>query len=71
MQHAAFDPKVTRTGVQADSKIVERGAGDHPRFADARDKSTIYKVNIAATGKTSGDILVGFYLPGDASGRGR
>ena len=33
-------------------------------------KSFTYKVNVSAIGKTSGAILVGFYLPGDAQGTG-
>ena len=70
VQHTVFDPKVTRSGVQAESKMSSAALVTIPGLPTKGSKSTIYKVNIAATGKTSGDILVGFYLPGDASGTG-
>ena len=41
-----------------------------PGLPTKEGKAMVYKVNIAATNKTSGDILVGFYLPGDAGGTG-
>ena len=71
VQRATFDPKVTRTGAQADSKMSSAALVTIPGLPKANDKSMIYKVNIATTNKTSGDVLVGFYLPGDANGTGK
>ncbi len=68
--HATFDPTVTRTGVQSASKLSSAGLVTIPGLPTAKAKSTIYKVNISALNKTSGAILVGFYLPGDATGTG-
>lgn len=69
VQHATFDPSVTRTGVQADNKMSSAALVTIPGLPTKAGK-TVYKVNIAATNKTSGDVLVGFYLPGDATGTG-
>ena len=68
--HATFDPKVTRTGVQSASKLSSAGLVTIPGLPSAKAKSFVYKVNVSALNKTSGDILVGFYLPGDATGIG-
>ena len=70
VQHAVFDTAVTRTGVQAGSKLSSAALVTIPGLPTAKDKSMVYKVNISAIGKTSGNILVGFYLPGDAAGTG-
>ena len=84
--HAVFDPKVTRTGVQGSnpqstaalvtipgvqthgSKAAKGHAGAAAATVDA--KAITYKVNVTGLTKSSGDILVGFYLPGDADGSG-
>jgi len=70
VQHASFDPTVTRTGAQASNKMSSAALVTIPGLPSPTSKSFVYKVNIAAMGKTSGDILVGFYLPGDANGTG-
>ena len=68
--HAVFDPKVTRTGVQGASKLSSAGLVTIPGLPRTGAKSTTYKVNVTGLTKTSGAILVGFYLPGDADGSG-
>ena len=68
--HATFDPKVTRTGVQGASKLSTAGLVTIPGLPAKNAKSFVYKVNVAGLQKTSGAILVGFYLPGDADGSG-
>jgi hypothetical protein len=70
--HAAFDPKVTRTGVTATSKVSTAAIVTIPGLPakTATGKAVTYKVNVAGLAKTSGTILVGFYLPGDADGNG-
>ncbi len=68
--HATFDPTVPRTGVQSSSKVSSASLVTIPGLPTAKDKSTVYKVNVSALNKTSGNILVGFYLPGDATGIG-
>ena len=70
VKHVLFDPKVTRTGVQADNKMSSAALVTIPGLPTKEGSAMIYKVNIAATNKTSGAILVGFYLPGDAGGTG-
>ena len=70
VQHATFDPKVSRTGVQSDSKLSSAALVTIPGFTGKNTKPLVYKVNVAALDKSSGDILVGFYLPGDSSGTG-
>ena len=68
--HSTFDPSVKRTGVQSDSKVSSAALVTIPGLPKATDKSTTYKVTVTGLGKSSGDILVGVYLPGDAAGTG-
>ena len=68
--HSNFDPNVKRTGVQGTSKLSSAALVTIPGFEPKTAKSFIYKVNVAGLAKTSGSILVGFYLPGDADGSG-
>ena len=68
--HSAFDPKVKRSGVEGSSALTSAALVTIPGLPTKSSKSDIYKVNVQALGKTSGAILVGFYLPGDADGNG-
>ncbi len=68
--HATFNPKITRTGPQAASGLSSGALVTIPGLPAADAKSILYKVNIDALDKTSGSVLVGFYLPGDANGDG-
>jgi len=68
--HAPFDPKVTRTGAQAASHASSAGLVTIPGLEPKTAKSFTYKVNVDGLNKTSGSILIGFYLPGDAGGAG-
>jgi hypothetical protein len=69
--HAAFDPKVNRTGTQTHSNVSSAALVTIPGLQSKNAAATTtYKVNIDARGKTSGSILVGFYLPGNAGGGG-
>ncbi len=68
--HATFDPKVTRTGAQSTNPLSSAGLITLPGLPTKTAKSFTYKVNVASIGQTSGSILVGFYLPGDAQGTG-
>ena len=70
VQHSMFDPKVSRTGVQSGSKMSSATLVTIPGFDGKSTKPLVYKVNVSALGKSSGDLLVGFYLPGDSSGNG-
>jgi hypothetical protein len=67
--HAKFDPAVTRSGVMATSSLSSAGLVQIPGLP-AAGKSFTYKVNVSGLQGTSGAILVGFYLPGNASGTG-
>ncbi len=70
MTHANFDPKVTRTGVQGTSKLSTAALVTIPGLpAKGPSRSPTRSTSRAST-KTSGAILVGFYLPGDADGSG-
>ena len=68
--HATFDPKVTRTGVQGSGKLSTAALVTIPGLPAKGAKSTTYKVNVTGLDKTSGNLLLGFYLPGDADGSG-
>jgi hypothetical protein len=68
--HSAFDPKVKRTGVLADSKVTTAALFTVPGLKLAGTKSDVYKVTVKGLDNTSGNVLVGFYLPGDADGNG-
>jgi hypothetical protein len=72
VSHAKFDPKVTRTGAQAASKLSTAAIVTIPGLPakGATGKAVTYKVNVTGLAKTSGTILVGLYLPGDADGNG-
>ena len=70
VQHSVFDPKVSRTGVQSTSKSSSAVLVTIPGFDSKSTKPLVYKVNVSALDKSSGDLLVGFYLPGDSSGTG-
>ena len=68
-QHTVFDAEVKRTGVQSESKTSSAALITIPGLPKA-GKPMTYKVNVSALNKSSGDILLGFYLPGDATGGG-
>ena len=68
--HTTFDPTVVRNGVQGTSKLSTASLVTIPGLPTKTAKSFTYKVNVAALGQTSGSVLVGFYLPGDADGSG-
>ena len=70
VQHSVFDPKVSRTGVQSGSKMSSAALVTIPGFNGKSTKPLVYKVNVSALDKSAGDLLVGFYLPGDSSGSG-
>ncbi len=74
--HAAFDASVKRTGAAAGSATSSAALVTIPGVKVAPAKgakglpSYTYRVNVAAMGATSGTVLVGFYLPGNAGGGG-
>ena len=69
--HTAFDHKVTRTGVQGSNPMSTAGLVTIPGIqGNKATKSFTYKVNVQGLTQSSGSILVGFYLPGDADGNG-
>ena len=68
--HAKFDPTVKRTGVQSDSKLSSASLVTIPGLPKSA-KSMTYKVNVSALDNSSGEVLVGFYLPGDSNGTGK
>jgi hypothetical protein len=68
--HALYDKAVTRTGVEADNKDSTAVLVTIPGLPAKTAKSFTYKVNVSAVQQTSGAVLVGFYLPGDADGVG-
>ena len=68
--HAAFDAAVKRTGVQGSTSMSSAALVTIPGLPSKLAKSFTYKVNITGSQQTSGSILVGFYLPGNASGSG-
>ncbi|WP_435006930.1 dockerin type I domain-containing protein [Tundrisphaera lichenicola] len=85
VSHAAFDPKVTRTGASADSKLSSAALVTIPGLPSSKATAATakggkakaasaapytYTVKVAGLGKATGSILVGFYLPGNASGSG-
>jgi Dockerin type I domain len=70
VSHSTFDPKVKRSGVEGSSALTSAALVTIPGLPTKSSKSDIYKVNVQGLGKTSGAILVGFYLPGDADGNG-
>jgi hypothetical protein len=70
VKHATFDPKVKRSGDLATSKTTTAALFTVPGLKLKGTKSDTYKVNIKGLGNTSGGVLVGFYLPGDADGNG-
>ena len=68
--HAAFDQSVKRTGVQGSTTQSSAALVTIPGLQAKTAKSFTYKVNVTGLQQTSGSILVGFYLPGDADGNG-
>ena len=68
--HASFATSVKRTGVQSSNPQSTAALVTIPGLPAATAKSMVYKVNVAGLQKTSGAVLVGFYLPGDADGSG-
>ncbi len=68
--HSPFDSHVTRTGSGVANKMSSASLVTIPGLPPAGSKSFTYKVNVDALDKTSGTILLGFYLPGDATGGG-
>lgn len=70
VSHSVYDPAVKRTGVEATSKYSTAALVTIPGLQAKTTKSFTYKVNVSAVQQTSGAVLVGFYLPGDADGLG-
>ena len=70
VSHATYDPAVKRSGVEATNKNSTAVLVTIPGLEAKSAKSFTYKVNVAAVAQTSGAVLVGFYLPGDADGIG-
>ena len=70
VSHATYDPAVKRTGVEATNKDSTAVLVTIPGLPAKTSKSFTYKVNVSAIQQTSGQVLVGFYLPGDADGLG-
>ena len=70
VSHAIYDPAVKRTGVEATNKDSTAVLVTIPGLGSKTAKSFTYKVNVGAVQQTSGQVLVGFYLPGDANGVG-
>lgn len=68
--HSNFDPTVKRSGVQGTTTLSSAALVTIPVLGPKTAKSFTYKVNVDGLGKTSGSILLGFYLPGDADGSG-
>jgi Dockerin type I domain/Bacterial Ig domain len=68
--HAVYDTAVKRTGVEATNKNSTAVMVTIPGLPAKTSKSFTYKVNVGAVQQTSGQVLVGFYLPGDANGVG-
>lgn len=68
--HAVFDSAVKRSGAASTSKMSTATLVTIPGLEAKTAKSFTYKVNVTGLQKTSGDVLVGFYLPGDADGSG-
>ncbi len=71
VSHSTFDPKVTRTGVMSDSKLSSAALVTIPGHSGkSSTKTEVYKVNVTGLDHSSGNVLVGFYMPGDAAGTG-
>jgi hypothetical protein len=70
VSHAVYDPAVKRTGIEATNKDSTAVLVTIPGLEAKTAKSFTYKVNVSAMDQTSGAVLVGFYLPGDADGLG-
>jgi Dockerin type I domain len=70
VSHAVYDSAVKRTGVEATNKDSTAALVTIPGLGSKTAKSFTYKVNVSAVQQTSGQVLVGFYLPGDANGVG-
>jgi hypothetical protein len=68
--HGVFDSAVKRTGVQGTTTMSSAALVTIPGLPAKTAKSFTYKVNVSGIQQTSGSILVGFYLPGNASGSG-
>jgi hypothetical protein len=67
--HSIYDPHLSHLAVAS-------GVGTNAvltpvsLFPHGQTKPATYTVNVQALGKTSGDFLLGFFLPGDANGDG-
>jgi hypothetical protein len=70
VSHATYDSAVKRTGVEATNKNSTAALVTIPGLLAKTAKSFTYTVNVSAVQQTSGQVLVGFYLPGDANGVG-
>jgi hypothetical protein len=70
VSHAVYDSAVKRSGQEATDKNSTAALVTIPGLPAKTAKSFTYKVNVSAIGQTSGQVLVGFYLPGDANGLG-
>lgn len=70
VSHSLYDTAVKRTGVEATNKNSTAVLVTIPGLQAKTAKSFTYKVNVSAVQQTSGQVLIGFYLPGDANGVG-
>lgn len=69
--HSVYDPHAGRLTV-ASNPLTSSVITPVTFFPGAnRNNPATYTVNVDAEGKTSGDFLLGFYLPGDANGDGK
>jgi hypothetical protein len=85
VSHATFDPTVKKTATTSSSNVssaalvtipglptpaAATAAAKNGKPVKAKAVSYTYRVNVAGLDKNTGGILLGFYLPGDASGDG-
>ncbi len=68
--HSIYNPHLSRGAVAAGagSSAVIAPVGFRPHQANVPSD---YQVKVSAENNTSGNLLVGFYLPGDANGDGK
>jgi hypothetical protein len=67
--HSIYDPHLSHYAV-ASGEGTSAVLTPVTLYPHGQTKPATYTVNVEAVGKTSGDFLLGFYLPGDANGDG-
>lgn len=70
VENAVYDKKVQKATNDGNGNRSSATTVTIPTKDLQAGKPVTYKVKIAAAGKTTGDVLVGFFLPGDADGSG-